>query len=74
MDEQLTNSPANRPITQRLCLVLASVAASDGADAGAGLVQHAMQLAQPQAAAGQVITHAFLTTMAAANIASVVFH
>ena len=35
-------------VMQRLCLVLASIAAAEGAGAGADLVQYACQLAQPE--------------------------
>ncbi|KAL3145521.1 hypothetical protein ABBQ32_003345 [Trebouxia sp. C0010 RCD-2024] len=43
LEDRVSNA-SNRLITQRLCLLLAAMAAADGAEAGAVLVNHAVQL------------------------------
>ena len=68
LDDTITNPAANRPITQRLSLVLASMAASDGAGAGAQLVQYAMQLSQPAAGTTQVTGSCTLHSVAANSL------
>jgi len=60
----VSSSNANKLIKQRLCLLLATMAASDGADAGAELIQHAMRFAQPQSRTGHVsCAHAYDASM-----------
>ncbi len=54
LDEVVSSSNANKLIKQRLCLLLATMAAADGADAGAELIQHAMRFAQPLSDTGHV--------------------
>jgi hypothetical protein len=54
LDEAVSSSNANKLIKQRLCLLLATMAAADGADAGAELIQHAMRFAQPLSDTGHV--------------------
>jgi len=54
LDEVVSSSNANELIKQRLCLLLATMAAADGADAGAELIQHAMRFAQPLSDTGHV--------------------
>jgi hypothetical protein len=59
LDEVVSSSNANKLIKQRLCLLLATMAAADGADAGVELIQHAMRFAQPLSDTGHVsCTHA----------------
>ena len=53
LDERVRNS-VNRLITQRLCLLLAATAAADGAEAGAVLLNHAVQLTRDASNASQV--------------------
>lgn len=53
LDERVS-SPANRLITQRLCLLLAAMATADGAEAGAVLLNHAVQLTKDASSATQV--------------------
>lgn len=52
LDEGVSNC-ANRLITQRLCLLLAAMAAADGAEAGAALLNHAVQLTRDPSDANQ---------------------
>ena len=60
LDEVVSNFTANKLIKQRLCLLLATMAAADGADAGAELIQHAMRFAEPQFDTGHVsCAHAY---------------
>ncbi|KAA6422701.1 MAG: hypothetical protein FRX49_07236 [Trebouxia sp. A1-2] len=59
LDEVVSSSSANKLIKQRLSLLLATMAAADGADAGAELIQHAMRFAQPLSDTG----HANLEVM-----------
>ena len=58
LDERISNS-ANRLITQRLCLLLAAMAAADGAEAGALLLNHAVQLTRDASNASQVSNPAY---------------
>lgn len=54
LDERINDASANRLVTQRLCLLLASMAAADGANAGAQLLEYAIQLTTAASDGSQV--------------------
>lgn len=54
LEDRVSNA-SNRLITQRLCLLLAAMAAADGAEAGAVLVNHAVQLKTGSTNGNQVL-------------------
>ena len=54
LDERVINESANRLVTQRICLLAASLAAAEGAEAGYELTSHALQLAEAGPASRQV--------------------
>ena len=58
LDEMVISPTANKLVKQRLCLLLASMAASDGADTGLHLVHYAAQLAQSAGASQVTCGHA----------------